>query len=137
MGHDDRREIFERLAALERMARSRHDERGARDHGRHHGNHRDHHHCDRDHHQGDDEFDEKRIIDTIVGLVTENMGRLLEAHQARSGSQDDGGGEKRIVDLIVRLVSEHVREIVSQELDRRLARPEGGPPPPRGSSEPE
>jgi len=132
MGHDDRREIFERLAALERMARSRHDERGFRDHGRHHGDHRDHHHCDR----GDDEFDEKRIIDTIVGLVTENVGRLIETHQARSGSQD-GGGEKRIVDLIVGLVSEHVREIVSQELDRRLARPEGAPPPPRGPSQPE
>jgi hypothetical protein len=30
-----------------------------------------------------------------------------------------------------------VREIVSQELDRRLARPEGAPPASRGPSEPE
>ena len=143
MGYDDRREIFERLEALERLVRSHHDERGSRRDDRRRG--RDRNGCDHRDHDGD-EFDEKRVIDTIVYLVTENVGRIVDE---RSGQQN-GGGEKRIVDLIVGLVSEHVEEIVARELDRRFGpadgerpdegRPARGPTPPgapSGSREPE
>jgi hypothetical protein len=126
MGHDDRREIFERLEALERLARSRHDERGSwehdrrgerdRDRGHHRGLDRD---CDRDH--GGDDFDEKRIIDTIVHLVSERVAHIVDERQPRGS---DGGGEKRLVDLIVGLVSEHVEDIVRTELDRRFGCPD-------------
>lgn len=136
-----RREILERLEALERQGRSRHDGGcgGHHDHGGHH------HHHDRDRDRGGD-FDEKRVIDTIVRLVSEHVGQMLEQQQANNRNHDEGGGEKRIVDLIVGCVSEHVQEIVATELDRRLGRPEGkgeegsaakGPSRPRGSSEPE
>ncbi|MGH7786961.1 MAG: hypothetical protein ACRERC_08855 [Candidatus Binatia bacterium] len=127
MSHDDRREVLERLAALERRLGGGLDES-------HDGcEHRDHRHG-RDHgRRGGGDFDEKRIIDTIVDLVSERVVRILEDQQARQGASDDGGGEKRIVDLIVGLVGEHVREIVGEELDRRLGRPPlapPGPPPP-------
>jgi hypothetical protein len=139
MGDDDRREIFERLEALERMLRSRHEHRRGggdrdRDRDRDRGGRRHH---DRQH---DDDFDEKRIIDTIVRLVSEQMTRLLDDRQAQRAehertSHDDGGGEKRIVDLIVKCVSEHVQEIVSTELDRRFGRPgEDRPPAPADGS---
>jgi len=157
MGHDDRREIFERLEALERLVRSHHDDHGscahewhgARDHRggcQHHDHHHDHWHDHHDHGEGD--FQEKRIIDTIVRLVSEHVGRIVEDLQARAPRQEDGGDEKRFVDLIVKLVSEHVQEIVSVELDRRLGRPpraeddersgpaarRPGPPPEAGQS---
>jgi hypothetical protein len=123
MGHDERREIFERLEALERMAHSRRDERGGWEHGRRDGGHRDRHR-DHDHHRRhdcerhDDGFEEKRVIDTIVHLVSERVAHMLDERQG-DGRRDEGG-EKRIVDLIVSLVSEHVGEIVRAELDRRL-----------------
>lgn len=157
MGHDDRREIFERLEALERLARSRsggHEDRG--DHRRGDRDRRDHH---RDEHHRDDrddrrrghdrrrddddrrergggDFNEKRVIDTIVKLVGERLERFIQDQQAKSQRRDDGDHEKRTIDLVVRLVGEHVREIVqvvvSNELDRRrLGRPDGecsGPP---------
>jgi hypothetical protein len=141
MGYDDRREIFQRLAALERMRGSRHDQRGGDEHGRKRDcdDHRGHgceHDRDRDHDcaaGGGGDFDEKRIIDTIVRLVSEQVCRILEEQQAKARAQEDGGGEKRLVDLIVGLVSEHVQEIVASELDRRLGRPPlttpGTPPP--------
>jgi hypothetical protein len=146
MGNDDQREILERLAALERMLRSRRGDRDSRHEGRerHHRDRRhrhdrhddhghDHHHHDHDHHDcgGNDHDhhdcggrdqdrggnrDEKRIIDTIVHLVTEQMGRMMQDRQAHSHERGGGGDEKRIVDLIVSLVSEHVREIVVEEL---------------------
>ena len=128
MSHGDRREIFERLAALERMLQSRHGAGRGRDHHRRerdrdrHEHHRDRHehHHDCDGHDGGhgNDFEEKRIIDTIVQLVCENVGRMLQEQQDQR--QHEGQGEKRIVDLIVRLVSEHVREIVATELDQRL-----------------
>jgi hypothetical protein len=102
----------------------------------HHGH--DHHHHDHGHdhdHDHDNEFDEKRVIDTIVDLVGERVERILD-HRSREPQRHEGGGgdEKRIIDLIVSLVSEHVREIVVEELDRRLGRgeapaalPPGGP----------
>ena len=126
MGYDDRREILERLEALERLVRSRHEDRGRSEHD--HRGHRDrercdHHHHDRGHDHGDGDFDEKRVIDTIVRLVSERVGCILEDQQARSRGHDDGGSEKRVVDLIVGLVSEHVQEIVAMELDRRFGRP--------------
>jgi len=127
MGHDDRREIFERLDALERMVRSRHEDRRSCEHDHHgegdrwQGDH--HHHHDHDH--GDGDFQEKRIIDTIVRLVAEQVGRVIEDRQAKSRGGGDGD-EKRIVDLIVGLVAEKVHEIVAEELDRRLGRPGGG-----------
>jgi hypothetical protein len=129
MGHDDRREIFERLAALERLVRSQHGERGGAEEHRRGGRERDrweHRGRDRDRNGHDDDFQEKRIIDTIVHLVCENMGRMMQDQEAHARQQQDGGGEKRIVDLIVSLVSEHVREIVVTELDRRLGRGDGG-----------
>jgi hypothetical protein len=127
MGHDDRREIFERLEALERMAHSRRDERGGRDHDRRggsHGGHRDHGRdrhrdrdddCHHDHSGSQDAFDEKHVIDTIVHLVSERVAHMLDERQPYT--RDD---EKRLVDLIVGLVSEHVGEIVRSELDCRL-----------------
>ena len=126
MGYDDRREILERLEALERRLGARRDERGGDAHRRDGGCERhDHrgHGCARDDHHAESDFDEKRVIDTIVRLVSEQVGRLLEELQAQSRGQDEGGGEKRIVDLIVGRVSEHVQEIVATELDRRLGRP--------------
>lgn len=128
MGYDDRREIFERLEALERMMRSRageHGDRGDRGGGQHGWHHRRH----RRHRDGDGDFDEKRVIDTIVTLVGERVERLLDEHQARAASSGDGGGEKRVVDLVVGLVAEHVREIVAGELDRRFGK---GPLAPAG-----
>lgn len=142
MSYDDRREILERLEALERRLGGGHGEpRGGCDDGDHreHRDHRDHDHDHHHHHRHDRErrgggdFEEKRIIDTIVRLVSERVVSILEDQQARQGARDDGGGEKRIVDLIVGLVGEHVREIVAEELDRRLGRPPlapPGPPPP-------
>ena len=134
MGYDDRREILDRLEALERRLHARRDDRD----GHRHRHRRDHDH-DRD--RRDEDFDEKRVIDTIVHCVSEQVGRMLQDQQARSRSQDDGGGEKRLVDLIVRLVSEHVQEIVATELDRRLGKSEatrdeerGAPPAPRGGA---
>jgi hypothetical protein len=143
MGYDDRQEILERLEALERMLR---DERGSHGHGhgcggeRHRGRERGHHddRChDRDHRhehrRGGGDFEEKRIIDTIVTLVSEQVVRILDDRQPRG--RDDGGGEKRIVDLVVGLVSEHVQEIISDELDRRFGRPPlggAGDRPPEG-----
>jgi hypothetical protein len=172
MGHDDRREIFERLEALERMVRSRSGEHGARDEHRHggrdrrggHGRHdRDHH--DRDHHdrhdhhdrgrhdhgrddrgreRGDGEFQEKRIIDTIVQLVGERLERFLQDDHAKRQRPDDGDREQRMVGHVVRQVGEHVREIVqgivSAELDRRIGPPRDErveKPPPDGEREPE
>jgi hypothetical protein len=143
--YDDTREIFERLERLERRLSDRGGDRRRdrwrdRGSGSGHQHGRGHHHgCE--HHRGcehddchDDGFDEKRVIDTIVRCVTEQVGRLLDqrTEDARHG-QEDGGGEKRIVDLIVGLVSEHVQEIVATELDRRLGRPKlesGGDTPP-------
>lgn len=124
---DDRREIFERLEALERRLGGGHERHGhgrhrrhdcGHDHGHgHHHHHDDHRHHDRHHHHDEDEgFDEKRVIDTIVGLVTEHVGKVVR-EQARARRD---GEEKRLVDLVVGLVSEHVREIVVTELDRRF-----------------
>jgi hypothetical protein len=150
MSYDDQRDILERLEALERLARSRedrgrrHDEhRGRRRHDRDRDGGRDHRDCGHDHHdcerdqRGDRDFDEKRIIDTIVSLVAEHVGRMLEEHQA-SAHRQNGGDEKRVVDLIVGLVSEHVQEIVARELDRRLGkRPLGESDAPQSSDAPE
>jgi hypothetical protein len=151
MGYDDRREIFERLEALERLASSRGDERGSRGDDRNGGRReRDHHerrrgrddgweHRGRD---GNGDFDEKRVVDTIVRLVCENVGEILaEQHEhTHAHHQDDGDREKHIIDQIVGCVSEHVREIVAEELDRRLGRPRltgdepEAPPTPRGGA---
>ncbi len=128
MRYHERREIFERLEELERLVRSGHERGGHRDRGR------CHHHHDEDDGGGCD-FEEKRVIDTIVRLVTEQVGKLLaERHDDRG---EDGGGEKRLIDTIVACVSEHVQEIVASELDRRLGRaplpgttPAPGTPPP-------
>lgn len=149
MGYDDRREIFERLEALERMmrgdrgrrdgdrGRDRRDDRGRDGHRHHHHGEHSRHHDDRhdDRRRGrDGNFEEKRIIDTIVTLVSEQVMRMLDDRQARAQARhggDERGDEKRIVDLIVGLVSEHVQEIVSDELDRRLGRgPAAGEGPP-------
>lgn len=143
MGYDDRREIFERLERLERLARDRHDDRGRRDDDRRHGRDRGRHRHDDRRRDRDDEFDEKRVIDTIVHCVSDHVGRMLDEHESRQGRRNGGGGdEKRIVDLIVGLVSEHVEEIVRTELDRRLGRadaPRNGdePAPPATDDEPE
>lgn len=135
MGYDDRREILERLEALERRMGSRHDDRGGCDGGHrgdHHHEHHDRHHHDRDHHRGGGDFEEKRIIDTIVRLVSEHVECIVEDKLEQNRPPGEEGGEKRLVDLIVRLVTEHVQEIVAMELDRRLgaagaARSAGGP----------
>lgn len=131
MRYHERREIFERLEALERLLHDRHGHGG---HRRSHG-----HGCCDHHHHGDEggcDFEEKRVIDTIVHLVTEQVGKLL-AERADHRHDDDGGGEKRLIDTIVACVAEHVQEIVATELDRRLGRaplpgttpPDGTPPP--------
>jgi hypothetical protein len=114
--------------------------------GHRHGGHHDHDCCghghhgrhDHDHgHRDDDNFDEKRVIDTIVDLVEERVQRLLDAYQQHGAQRREGDGdEKRVVDLVVRLVSEHVREIVAEELDRRLGRPEAPAAPPARGDEP-
>lgn len=120
MGYDDRREIFERLEAIERQLRSQHhahDHQG--DHGRHHGGWR--HGRRRHRHDDGGDFDEKRVIDTIVGLVSEQVGALLDDRARRAApARGEGGDEKRIIDQIVACVSEHVGEIVRAELDRRF-----------------
>jgi hypothetical protein len=178
MGHDDRREIFERLEALERMVRSRsgeHDHRhGGRDR-RHHDrrdrdrdrddrhdrderrgrDHEDRHERgrhDRGHRGGDDryrgggdgEFQEKRIIDTIVQLVGERLERFIQDQQAKTPRRDDGSNERRVIEHVVRQVGENVRQIVqgivSSELDRRVGPPQDerrGRPSPHGEREPE
>lgn len=130
-----RREILERLEALERQTRSRNDDRCGGGHRDHCGHHHDHHDHGHGHDRGGD-FDEKRVIDTIVGLVSEHVGQMLERHQAANQNRDDEGGEKRIVDLIVACVSEHVQEIVATELDKRLGRPDakGGDERPAGKA---
>ena len=99
---------------------------------------------DRGRGRGDGDFEEKRIIDTIVQLVGERLERFIQDQQAKTQRRDDGGREKRIVDLVVRLVGEHVREIVqrivSTELDRRVGPPRDerpGDAPPHGGPEPE
>lgn len=122
MGHDDRREIFERLEALERQMRSRHEERRSWDNERQGEGERE----GRGRNRAGGEFAEKRIIDTIVRLVAERVGRIIQEEQAKARHREGRWDEKRIVDLIVRLVSEHVREIVSEELDRRFGRPPTG-----------
>jgi hypothetical protein len=113
------------------------ERRGRWDGGRHGGRDRD-----RGHHRGGDrdrgeDFQEKRIIDTIVHLVSERVASIVDERQGGSARHDNGGGEKHIVDLIVRLVSEHVRDIVRSELERRFGaegqpaseeRPRGGSP---------
>lgn len=200
MGHDDRREIFERLEALERLVRSRsggdegrgehrrggrdrdHDRHDRRDDHRHdrHDSHARHDRRDRDdrddrHHRrddhrdhygrhdrddrrdrgrhghgrddrddryrggGDGDFQEKRIIDTIVQLVGERLERFIEDQQAKTQRRGDDGREGRIVDHAVRLVAENVREIVQRvvanELDRRVGPPRDRRPddrPPQG-----
>ena len=130
MGHDDRREILERLEALERMAHSRRDERGGRDHDRHgrHGGHRDHGRdrhgdrhddCHHDHSGNQDDFDEKRVIDTIVHLVSERVAHMLETASGQ-GYTEAAMTRNASIDLIVGLVSEHVGETWRSELDRRL-----------------
>jgi len=136
MGYDERREILERLEALERIMRSRGGERDDRSDHRHRGGDRDRdrgrgrgdrdrweHRGDRDGGaRGNRDFDEKHVIDTIVTLVCDHVGQLLEERDARAGRRDNGGDEKRLVDLIVHCVSEHVQEIVATELDRRFGR---------------
>lgn len=163
MGHEDLREIFERLERLEHHSGSRSGSHGDRDrddhrnggdrdrrHGRHHDRHDDRH-DDRHHDRHDDgpshrdrrdhggEFDEKHLIDTIVKLVGERVERGVQDKLARMQRRDDGGDEKRMVDLVVRLVGERVQEIVqrvvSTELDRRFGRPAGERPP--GGSDPD
>ncbi|MFN8643469.1 MAG: hypothetical protein U0802_18070 [Candidatus Binatia bacterium] len=84
-----------------------------------HGHRQRHHHCHcDDHEEQGGEFDEKRVIDTIVDLVGERVGRMLEARQEPDRPRD-GGDEKRVIDLVVGLVAEKVREIVADELERR------------------
>jgi hypothetical protein len=125
MGYDDRREILERLEALERRMGSRRDDRDRdrdRDHRDSRQRERGHHRGDRDDRRGGD-FEEKRIIDTIVRLVSEHVECIVEDQMERRRPQQEEGSEKRVVDLIVRLVSEHVQEIVADELDRRLGPP--------------
>ena len=104
-----------------------------------HGHTHRHHDHDHDHDDGHDhesEFDEKRVIDTIVDLVGERVERIIDDRMSHESQHHEGGDEKRIIDLIVSLVSEHVREIVAEELDRRLGRGEAPVtlPPPRGPS---
>lgn len=111
------------MAGARREHRGRGDDRRRGERRRHRHRHDD---CDRDGRDSDrgggGDYDEKRIIDTIVHLVVENLDRQLQDRWARSQHRD-GGDEKRIIDLIVGLVSEHVQEIVATELDRRLGRP--------------
>jgi hypothetical protein len=111
------RKIMERLDAVERRAGD-HDQQLRRHEGDRRG--RD---GGRDHHGRDGgDYDEKRIIDTIVRLVSERVGQMLEGG-GRSNDRDDRDDwreEKRKVDFIVDLVCERVEEIVATELDRRL-----------------
>lgn len=160
MGHEDLREILERLERLEHHSGSRSGSHGDRDrddhrsdgdrdrrHGRHHDRHDDRHH-DRHHDDGPShrdrrdhggEFDEKHLIDTIVKLVGERVERGVQDKLARVQRRDDRGDEKHMVNLVVRLVGERVHEIVqrvvSTELDRRFGRPAGERPP--GGSDPD
>ena len=162
MGHDDRREIFERLEALERLVRSRSGgHEGRDDHRRGDRDRRDHHRDDHDRgdrrrghdrrrddddhrERGAAEFNEKRVIDTIVKLVGERLERFIQDQQAKAQRHDQGADEQRVVDDVVRRVGQHVREvvreIVSIELDRRIGPPREkreGEPSPRDEREPE
>ncbi|UJR84360.1 hypothetical protein [Sandaracinus amylolyticus] len=83
---DDRLdEILDRLRELDHRLARLEDERGHREHHHHHRDHRCHA-CgasrdrdDRRHHRGGDgDFQEKRVIDTIVRLVTEHVVRELD-----------------------------------------------------------
>jgi hypothetical protein len=164
MGHDDRREIFERLEALERLVRSHSGEHGGRDEHRRGDRHdhgrrdrrddrdrddrgrgrREHGRDDRHRGRGDDGFQEKRIIDTIVQLVGERLERFMQDEQAKNRRHDDGDREQRMIDHVVRRVGEHVRgivqEVVSTELNRRVSPPRDerpGHPPRDAEPEPE
>ena len=96
MGYDDRREILDRLEALEHLVRSRHDDRGGgrREHrGEHDRGCGDHHHHHDGHDHGGGDFEERRIIDTIVQLVTEQVSRVIDDQQERSRQSGDGGSD--------------------------------------------
>lgn len=127
------RKINERLDGLERRARDHDDElrrgagRGNRDGRGDHGGH-------------GGEHDEKRIIDTIVRLVGERVGEMLQGrdgerdHRQGRDGHDDWRDEKRKIDFVVDLVGERVEEIVARELDRRLG-PASADAPPAGGGE--
>lgn len=86
-----------------------------------HGHREQHHHGHRDRHDthGGEEFDERRVIDTIVNLVGERVERMLDARESQDRGRDRGGDEKRTIDLVVSLVAEKVREIIADEFERR------------------
>jgi hypothetical protein len=122
-----KRKILRRLDRLERSVGDR-GGRGRGDGDRRGDDRRDG--CDRRDGGGrgrrGGDFDEKRVIDTIVRLVSERVGDIVREDTPRGGrgvrndSSRDEGGEKRIVDLIVRLVSERVEEIVEREFEQYL-----------------
>lgn len=70
--HDDDDNILRRLERLERMLMGRTGDPGPR-----HDDHHHHHHRGPDEHRRD-EHDEKRIIDTIVRLVSERVEEILD-----------------------------------------------------------
>lgn len=123
-----KREILDRLATLESLARRHQMEFGRGGDGDRHGDerrrHRDGHRGHGDHDRGRGDGDEKRVIDTVVNLVAERVGEMLREH-SRNEHRRDGGrsgddrDERRVVELVVDLVSERVEEIVAAELDRR------------------
>lgn len=126
MGNGMKREILERLERLERGMY----ERGGRDRDRRRGDRGGHHRDQdggdhhrgrgRDRHRGGSNYDEKRIIDTIVRLVAERVENIVRERPQANQYEEGRGGEKRIVDLVVHLVAERVEEIVEQAFERYL-----------------
>ena len=104
MDHQQRLAILDRLDVLERLARSRSDEiddtagvEASR--GRH---------SDRA-----PVADSHKIAETVVGLVREQVERIVRDQHA--GPPCDAGGEReqRMIDLIVRLVAEDMTDVAS------------------------
>lgn len=131
MGKRKNQEVLDRLERLERALRDRCDRCDRRDGQRHDGDRHDdcrheHHRGHRDDHDGQRggrDYDEKRIIDTIVHLVSERVGHMVREGSQRTTGGGGAGGEKRIVDLVVHLVAERVEEIVEEAFERYFAMP--------------
>jgi hypothetical protein len=122
-----KREILDRLAALEDLARRHQMEHGGRGGGDRHRDHRDGREGHRGHGGRDDE---KRVIDTVVNLVAERVGEMFREHSRNEHQHGhrppgDDRDERHVVELVVDLVSERVEEIVAAELDRRGVGVEG------------
>ena len=123
------KEVLERLEALEWVVKEMHAE--ARHRQQSYGGEDERGFGDR-HHDGN--FDEKRIVDLIVRLVSERLERALAPLPERLGAsrpKPERFDERQLIDRIVTLVSERVEQLVveriGQVMDARRAAGTGEP----------